>query len=199
MVPVGAPRKSRRSSAAEPRSERGAVTIPAHSVGSLRGCQGVASPTGTLPGSDEPYMPSCKPPSSTSPTPFQASRSPLTAAPLHRASVGRSLTETTVSGQPRSHSNLPHPSPTARRPPFFRLTSVLEWTRDHGLRGAIQGPRLQCTAAAAVLAFLRASSMDSPTARATPMRRSPRTSGFPKRRISVPGVARASSSPEYVT
>ena len=42
MVPVGAPRKSRRSSAAEPRSERGAVTIPAHSVGSLRGCQGVA-------------------------------------------------------------------------------------------------------------------------------------------------------------
>ena len=73
-------------------------------------------------------MPSCKPPSSTSPTPFQASRSPLTAAPLHRASVGRSLTETTVSGQPRSHSNLPHPSPTARRPPFFRLTSVLEWT-----------------------------------------------------------------------
>ena len=42
-VAVGAPRKSRRSSAAaEPRSERGAVTIPAHSVGSPRGCQGVA-------------------------------------------------------------------------------------------------------------------------------------------------------------
>ena len=37
MVPAGAPPKSRRSSAAEPRTERGADTIPAHSVGSLGG------------------------------------------------------------------------------------------------------------------------------------------------------------------
>ena len=88
MVPAGAPRKSRRSSAAEPRTERGADTIPAHSVGSLRGCQGFASPTGTPPGRSALHCPATHHRLGV-PTSIQASRPPLTAAPLRGVGARR--------------------------------------------------------------------------------------------------------------
>ena len=128
MVPAGALRASRKSSTAGPPDLNVCGHHPAHSVGSLRGCQGFASPTGTPPGRINLHRP--VPTTALSiPNPHPGVPAALdcrSAPPRHRPP---SLTDTTVLGQPRSHWQ-PPPSPIADGSETFTFQAHLRIGMD---------------------------------------------------------------------